>query len=145
MKIHKVKIYQEFDAPIAQVWEAFNDHANFGKMMGQNVDRIVDSPDTNNVNGVGSVRLIKLPIAPFEETIRKSEKPTCIEYQISKGTPLHHHYGSMQFKSISAQKTALDYSIEVGSKIPLVGLLIKIALQKGIGSSLKNYAKRLKK
>ena len=35
MKIHKVKIYQEFDAPIAQVWEAFNDHANFGKMMGQ--------------------------------------------------------------------------------------------------------------
>lgn len=145
MKIHKVQIYQEFDAPITQVWEAFNDHANFGKMMGQNVDRIVDSTDADNINGVGSVRLIKLPIAPFEETIRKSEKPTCIGYQISKGTPLHHHYGSMQFKSLSAQKTALDYSIEVGSKIPLVGLLIKIALQKGIGGSLKNYAKRLKK
>jgi len=33
MKIHEIKVHQEFDAPIEQVWEAFNDHVNFGKMM----------------------------------------------------------------------------------------------------------------
>ena len=37
MKIHEITVYQEFDATIDQVWEAFNDHANFGKMMGHKV------------------------------------------------------------------------------------------------------------
>jgi hypothetical protein len=145
MKIHEIKLYQEFDAPVEKIWEAFNDHANFGKMMGQNIKRVVDSNDAGNVNGLGSVRQIKLPLLPFEETIVKSEKPNCIEYKITKGTPLNYHYGSMQFKSIPGGKSAIDYSIKLGSKIPLLGGVIANALGKGIGSGLKNYARRLNK
>jgi uncharacterized membrane protein len=145
MKIHEIKVYQEFDAPIEQIWEAFNDHANFGKMMGQKVVRIVDSTDPANINGVGSVRSLTLPTGPFEETIVKSEKPDLIEYKISKGTPLQHHYGRMQFASLPDGRSAINYSIEVGSKYPLVGMIVKTALGKGIADGLRNYARRLKK
>ena len=144
MKIHEIKIYQEFDAPVETVWEAFNDHSNFGKMMGQKIRRIVDSTDPNNINGIGSVRHLSIPLSPCEETIMKSEKPTLIEYKITKGTPMHHHYGWMRFKSLPDGRSAIDYTIELGSKIPLVGGILKMALTKGLTDGLKNYARRLK-
>lgn len=145
MKIHEINVHQEFDAPISEVWKAFNDHINFGKMMGQKVQRIVDSLDPGNVNGVGSVRLMRLPSGPFEETIVKSEKPSLIEYKITKGTPLHHHYGRMRFSDLGGERSAIDYSIELGSKFPLIGAIVKAALGKGIADGLKNYARRLKR
>jgi uncharacterized membrane protein len=145
MKIQEIKVNQEFDAPIDEVWEAFNDHVNFGKIMGQKVVRIIDSTDPNNINGVGSVRSMTLPTGPFEETIVKSEKPNLIEYKISKGTPLHYHYGRMQFTSLPNGRAAIKYTIELGSKYPLVGLIVKTALAKGIASGLASYARKLKK
>ena len=145
MKIHEIKLYQEFDAPIDHVWEAFNDHANFGKMMGQKITRIVDSTDPDNINGLGSVRAMSLPTGGFEETIVKSEKPALIEYKITKGTPLHHHHGRMHFSSLPGGRSAINYSIELGSKYPLLGAIVKTALNKGIGDGLRNYARRLKK
>lgn len=144
MKIYLITLYQEFDAPVDKVWEDFNDHDNLSTILGQKVKRIKESENPENVNGVGSVRLIEIPFAPFEETIRKSEKPACIEYQISKGTPLHHHYGKMQFSSLSDDKSALDYSIELGSKIPFIAGILKVVTQNSIEAGLKKYAAKLK-
>ena len=145
MKIHEIKIYQEFDTPVEHTWEAFNDHVNFGKINGLKVERVGDSTEQNNINGVGSVRLIKIPLFAFEETIQKSERPRLIEYKISKGTPLNHHYGKMQFESLPGNRSALNYTITVGSKIPLVGWIVKRGLQKGLQDGLKRHAERLKK
>lgn len=143
MKIHHIKMYQEFNAPIEKVFEAFGDHANMGKILGQKITRIVDSKDPSNINGVGSVRRIHIPVFGFEETIRKSEKPNRIEYQISKGSPLSHHYGTMIFKTLPNGKTSMDYTIELGSKLPLMGIILKNALNSAIGGSIKKYAKKL--
>jgi len=145
MKIHEIKVYQEFDAAIEQTWEAFNDHANFGKMLGQKITRIVDSSDPQNINGLGSVRLIGLPIGSFEETIVRSEKPDVIEYKITRGTPLHYHHGRIQFTALPGGRSAVNYSIDLGSKYPLIGVVLKGVLAKGIGGALANHARRLKK
>jgi len=145
MKIHDIKLYQEFAAPVETVWEAFSDHVTFGKIMGQDIKRVVDSADANNLNGVGSVRSIKIPMAAFEETVVKSEKPGLIEYRISKGVPVDYHYGSMQFKSLPDGRSALDYSIKLGFKFPLVGGLVAVALKRALGSGLRNYARRLQR
>lgn len=145
MKIYLIKLYQVFDAPVEQVWDDFNDHGKLGKILQQNIQRIKDSDNPENINGLGSVRLISIPFVPFQETIRKSVKPSCIEYQIIKGTPLHHHYGKMQFKKLSDEKSALDYTIELGSKIPFLGAIVKVAIQNSIETGLKKYAEQLKK
>ena len=145
MKIHEINMYQEFEAPVDIIWEAFNDHVSFGKMMGLKFERIADSKDAGNLNGKGSVRLIKTPLLSFEETITRSEKPKLIEYRISKGTPLNHHYGTMEFKSLPGGKTALSYNIAIGSKIPLLAALVKAGLQSNMQAGLKKYAGRIKK
>jgi len=141
MKIHTVKFHKEFKAPIEKVCADFSNHENLGKIFGQRMSRIVDSPDTADVNGTDSVRKIHVPLLPFEETIRKAERPNRIEYQISKGTPLHHHYGTMIFKTLPNGNTALDYTIEMGSRYPLLGKIIAIVLEKSISRSLDTYAK----
>ena len=145
MAIHTVKLYQEFDAPTEQVWNDFSDHNNLGSILGQSIKRIVDSLEPGDVNGVGSVRLISVPLMPFEETVRKSEKGRLIVYQITKGTPLDYHLGTMVFADLPAGRSSLDYTIDVSSKVPLLGNLVKTALQNGIGGSLKKYANSLKK
>ena len=136
-------MHQEFNAPVEKVWEAFSDHENFGKMMGQRITRVVDSSDPANINGINSVRKIHVPLIAFEETIRKSEKPRCIEYQISKNSPLAHHYGTMLFKSLPNGKSALDYTIEIGSNATLWAPFVKTLLSAAIGGSLKKYARTL--
>ncbi len=145
MKIHQIKMYQEFNSPIEKVFEAFGDHANMGKILGQNISRIVDSKDPSDINGVGSVRRINIPVFGFEETIRKSERPNRIEYQISKGSPLSHHYGTIIFKSLPNGKTSMDYTIELGSKLPLMGIILKNVLNTMMGGSIKKYAKKLER
>lgn len=140
MKIHSIVFKKQFNAPVEKVWEDFNNHENLGNIFGQKMTRIKDSSDPNNINGTHSVRKIHIPLATFEETIRKSEKPNCIEYQISKGTPLSHHYGTMLFQAEDNNKTNLHYTIEVGSKIPLVAGIVAAILEKAIGNSLDKYA-----
>ena len=145
MKIHEVQLHQEFNMPVVELWEAFNDHDSCGKIMGQKMVRVKDSTDPNNINGVHSTRKIHVPLLPFEETIRKSEKPHLIEYQISKDSPLAHHYGRMVFSSLPNGQSALDYTIEVGSNSSVFGWLIKKILEDQIGKALKKYAKKQEK
>ena len=144
MKIHEIKIHQEFDAPVETVWPTFSDHTKFGRMLNQNISRIVDSTDPADINGLNSVRRISMPFTAFEETIRKSIIFERIEYQITNGTPLAHHYGTIVFNHLPNGKSSLDYTIEVGSHVPLLGGIIKLALKFVIGSAVKKYANSLK-
>ena len=143
MKIHKIEMHQEFNAPVSKVWADMSDHVSMGKIMGQKFTVLKKGNDPNEPNGVGSVRRINIPVFGFEETVMKAEKEKVIEYTITKGTPLNHHYGTMHFKSLGDNKSSLDYTIELGSKIPFLGLGLKIALKSLIGGGIKKYAQKL--
>ena len=145
MKIHLLIMHRQFNASIEEVWEVFNDHAGFGKIMGQKFQRIKDSPDPANINGVGSTRKVNIPLFPLEETILKSEKPNRIEYQISKGSPFAYHYGTMVFKELAGGNTSLDYTIEMGSNIPLFAGLAKLVLGTTMRAGLRKYARSFTK
>jgi len=79
---------------------------------------------------------------PVRAEIRK---PNRIEYLIYKGTPINHHYGTVIFKSLPNGKSVIDYTIELGSKLPFLGLILKGVLGQLIGGSIKKYAKKLAK
>lgn len=141
MKLHRLKMYQEFNMPVAELWVVLSDHARFGQILGQKITRIKDSADADDVNGVNSVRKIHVPLIPFEETILQSEKPNLIVYTITKNSPLAHHLGTMRIKDLGNGRSALEYDIEMGSNIPLFGWLVKIILANSIGGRLRKFAK----
>ena len=119
------------------------DHEAFGKVLDTKIKRVVDSPDKNK-NGVGSVRRISaFPVPDFEETVITFEPNVLMEYVVSKGSPIKNHKGRMEFSEENGQ-TDLRYSIDFQPKlpIPLLGSVLKTAIEKPMRKSLEKLSKR---
>jgi len=143
MSTQLITINQTFNAPVSQVFKTLCDHEKFGEICGITMRRVVDGRE--NVNGLGSVREIKIGVLPaFQETISKYIENERLEYKITKGSPIKNHLGILIF-SEQAGKTVLNYTIELESKIPFTTFIIKTGLALGIGSGLKRYAASLNK
>ena len=142
MSVQNISITQEFNAPVETVFGTLTDHESFGNLMsGAQITRVVDSTE-GNVNGTGSVRSIKMPLAPaFEETVVSYEKNKLMEYTISKGSPIKNHLGRMNFSEDNG-KTKLHYTIQLESKLPVpfLGSVLKLGLEKSISSLLSKLA-----
>lgn len=145
MSTQVISLTKHFNAPVNVIFAALSDHERFGDMLSANIKRVVDS-QTDNVNGLGSVRLIRIapgPIPGFEETITGFEPNSLIEYRITKGGPLRNHLGTMRFSDENG-KTRLDYRIEFEPKyaVPLLGGLIKHGLSFALSRGLDKFGKQ---
>lgn len=142
MSLQNISITQEFNAPVETVFGTLTDHEAFGKLMsGASITRIVDSTG-ENVNGVGSIRSIKMPITPpFEETVVSYEKNKLMEYTISKGSPIKNHLGRLNFSEVDG-RTKLHYTIQLESKLPIPFLssVLKVGVEKSIAAALGKLA-----
>ena len=135
-----IDIMQTFNAPVETVFAELTDHEKFGKLLKADIKRIVDG-EGGYVNGLGSVRKITpLPLADFEETVVTFEPNQVMEYEITKGSPLKNHKGRMEFSRVDGN-TRLRYTIEFESKIPLMGGLLKSAIEMPIKKGLSLLAK----
>jgi uncharacterized protein YndB with AHSA1/START domain len=138
--MQRIEIKEHFPLSVEQLFGHLEVHENlaaiFFPMKVSTVRYGTDQP-----YGVGSVRKLEVfPVPPFEETITKYAPNELIEYTITKGSPLTHHKGVMQFKEENGG-ASLFYSIEFDSDIPLLAMVVKIALEAGI----KNGLSKLKK
>ncbi|MEH6345040.1 MAG: SRPBCC family protein [Bermanella sp.] len=139
MARQQIRINQSFNAPIETVFTALTDHHNFGRVVNAKIQRIKDS-DSDNVNGVGSIRRITpLPFSHFEETVITFEAGRLMEYKISKGSPVKNHKGRMEFFEVNG-KTQLNYSVYFEPKIPFLGKLLKGLIERPLVKSLKTLA-----
>ena len=141
MALTKLHIKQSFKAPVGTIFDVLSDHAQFGDIISANIKRVADS-DTDNINGLGSIRSISIfPTPAFEETITAFEENKLIEYRITKGSPLKNHKGTMRFTQ-AGDVTKLDYQIEFETKapIPFLGNVIKFGLEKALDKGLSQLA-----
>jgi len=139
MAKQQIVITQSFNAPIDTVFAALTDHNNFGKVVKATIRRIKDS-DSENVNGVGSIRRITpLPFSHFEETVVTFETNQLMEYVVSKGSPIKNHKGRMEFSEENG-KTQLRYTIDFEPKIPFLGKVLKGLIEGPLVKGLKSLA-----
>lgn len=114
---------QFFAAPREKVFAYFADHEKLGRIFGGRFTRIKDAGDRNDPNGLGSVREIRNMGLRFEETVVAYDKPSVIEYTVSKGGPIKNHLGRMEFHSVDGG-TKLNYTIRFEPRLPLTGGLL---------------------
>lgn len=139
--MYQITIKQTFPFPVRQVFSALSDHERFGRIIGQKITRIVESPD-NDKNGLGSVRRIALaPGLSFEETVTAYTPDTLFEYKVTRGSPIKDHVGRMHFTQRDGS-TELVYTIEFRPKLPLPGLgqLLSKMIRKPIEKGLSELA-----
>lgn len=118
MPQHEVKIRETIPAPREQVFEFFADHQKFTTLFGGGCQRIKDGEQ--EPNGLGSIRRIGPGPFGFEETIVAFERASRIDYQVTRGSPIKNHLGSIRF-SDAGSGTQIDYVIRFDAKIPGTG------------------------
>ena len=129
MPSQKIRLQCHIKAPVEKVYDFFCDHESFARIWPGKTERIKVSDNPEYPNDVGSIRRITVGPVSFEETNITVERPSLIEYTITKGGPIKNHLGRIQFSGDSSE-THIDYSIEFDAKIPLTGGLIASSLEK---------------
>ncbi len=132
-----VHVTHDFSAPVERVFDYLSEHENLGILFSpMRVERAGDG-DTER-NGVGSARKLSLGgIAPFVETVTAVVPNERIEYKITKGSPLRHHYAVMAFAASPAGGTHLDYTITLEAPVPGMASAIAAILRSRISGGLE--------
>ncbi|MGB8856185.1 MAG: SRPBCC family protein [Burkholderiales bacterium] len=118
------------DAPREKVFDYFADHQNFTGLFGSTCERSREGK--SELNGLGSVRTMRMGIGSFDETIVLFDKPNRIHYRITRGSPLKDHLGTVEFVP-EGDGTRVDYRICFKGKAPFVAPLVAWLLKKQWG------------
>jgi uncharacterized protein YndB with AHSA1/START domain len=132
--VQRIEITHDFRLPVGRVYAHLAEHENLGPVFGVSVRRLRDG-DTSR-NGAGSVRELRLgPLPAFEETVTAAVPDELIEYRITRGSPLNHHRGRMQFTP-RGDGSRLHYVIELGLPVPLADRVLKAVLERNVRCGL---------
>ena len=131
-----VRVQKDLAAPPERVFAYLSENDNLGVLFAPaRVEHIKDGDEGRT--GVGSVRKLSFwGFLPFEETVTESVPNQRIEYEITKGSPMRDHHGTMAFSPTGAGGTHLDYTITLDSAVPglapVVAAQLRRALTKGL-------------
>lgn len=135
MPRYQIRITQNFDRPVDEVFARLADHDNLKHVFKVPVRRIRDGQ--GDPNGVGSVRRLGLGPLAVEETVTALARNRSIDYRITKGgAPLRNHRGSLRFAAAPGGST-VHWSIDYEVPLPLVGALVRAVLNSRISAGLR--------
>jgi hypothetical protein len=133
--MQRIEIDQDFTLPVERVYAYLAEHENLGPVFGAKIVRVRDGDDSRN--GAGSVRQLRIAVLPpFEETVTSAIPNQSIDYEITKGSPLRNHHGTMTFSS-TGTGSHLNYVIEFGAVLPGLDRVIKPGLERAVRKGLK--------
>jgi uncharacterized protein YndB with AHSA1/START domain len=133
--MQRIEIDQDFALPVERVYDYLAEHENLGPIFGARIARIRDGDDSRN--GTGSVRQLRIAILPpFEETVTNAVPNELIEYEITQGSPLRNHHGTMTF-SRRGEGSHLNYVITFGAALPGLDRVVKFGLDRAVRKGLK--------
>ncbi|QQR99010.1 MAG: SRPBCC family protein [Sphingobacteriales bacterium] len=131
-----IEINETFPFEVEKLFQYMEVHENLSNLFTPVKAKTIQTGKTDKY-GVGSVRSLQIAIEPpFEESITAYKKNELIEYKITKGSPLKDHIGKIHFSS-TENGSALHYTIQFGSTIPFVDVIVKFFLEKSIRNGLK--------
>ena len=133
--MQRINIHQDFTFPVERLFAHLSEHENLEAIFHPTrIRRIAYGQGARN--GVGSAREMRALGGPaFVETVTAYRENELIEYRITRGSPLKNHLGVMRFSS-TPTGSHLHYTIQFEGKLPLIGPLIRVVLERGIRKGL---------
>ena len=131
-----VHIQKDFTAPVERVFAYLSEHDNLSVLFAPaRVEHVQDGESERS--GVGSIRRISFwGLLPFEETVTDVAPNERIEYEITKGSPMRDHQGSLLFTPTGSGGTHLDYRITFDSGVPGLAAGVAMQLRRSIAKGL---------
>jgi SAM-dependent methyltransferase/uncharacterized protein YndB with AHSA1/START domain len=137
-----VEVERRFDAPPAQVWKVYTDHAGWGAWAGLGRARL-ETEGHPDRNGVGAVRCFTSGgISVFEEVL-SFDPPKRMTYRVVRGgiPIMKDHLGEVVLEPDGAA-TRLIWRCRFGSKVPGLGAPMRWMITRLFRQALEGLAKR---
>lgn len=133
-------IRQEVKASLEKTFNAITDHEFFvSKAMMAPCKRIKDGAN-GYVNGLGSVREISVPLVKLWEEVTSFEPNKRMQYTITKGAPLSHYLGTIDFSG-DERHTMVTYRVELDANVPGLAFALAKSMNGVFWLGLKRAAK----
>jgi hypothetical protein len=137
MPTPRISISHDFNKPVDRVFDFLAEHENLSLIFPGKVTRLKDGTDGTR-NGVGSTRAIGIGPGPkLIETNTVVVPNERIEYEITGGIPVRHHYGTMVFSSLPNGGTHVKYDIELELHVPGAAAGVAALLRGSIARGFK--------
>lgn len=141
-----ISVRQTIRAPIEKVFDLISDHADYKQFPGVSDSRLLKLGSPTR-NGVGAVRQVKSGLASFTEEITRYERPTRLDYLISRSfPPLRHQGGTVRLEKIP-DGTLVTWTTTMEVKVPLLGRVLTPVfarmLSKALAGILHDIDRRL--
>jgi len=134
--VQTVRVQKDFAAPPERVFAHLSEHENLKVLFAPaRVEHVRDGEAERN--GVGSVRRLSFwGLLPFEETVTAVVPNERIEYEITKGSPMRDHHGTMRLTPTGSGGTHLDYEIKLDAAVPGLAAAVATPLRRSIAKGL---------
>lgn len=138
--MQRIYMQQDFSLPVSSVFAVLADHELFGQVVGSQIT-CVEHAEGAHPHGEGSVRLIRLPVGSFEETVVCFRPDELIRYTVTKGSPIKEHMGELRFTALP-DGCRLIYTIEFKPKLPVWGWGAVLAwlIRRDISTGLASFS-----
>jgi uncharacterized protein YndB with AHSA1/START domain len=118
-----ITVQRTIKAPIEKIFDMISDHANYKQFPAVSDSRLLKLGSPGR-NGVGAVRWVKAGLANFDEEITRYERPTRMDYLITRSfPPLRHQGGTVRLEK-TPDGTQVTWTTTMEAKIPVLGPLL---------------------
>ena len=140
--MQEVSVSRTVAAPRQQAWDLYTDHVSWQDWAG--LGRVhLDREGDPAPNGSGCVRVITSAGMPVYEEILEFDVPTRMTYSLVKGAmPIRDHLGEVDF-SDDGEGTLIEWRARFNSKIPGLGWLLKLVVQRVFNKAMDGFERRL--
>jgi hypothetical protein len=132
-----MQVRAEIPAGISHVFERVTDHEAMAEWPGIQRCRLLEPGEPRN--GLGAVRRITAFGLTLDERVVGWDPPNGYEYQIIRGLPVVHH-GQIRLVERGRNRTELEWTVELESRIPLLAAGVAAALRAGLPRALRYFA-----
>lgn len=132
----RISAHIRLGASIDQVWAVLNDQATMSQWIGFDPVEVTRTGFTDR-NGIGSERSMQGPLGRVIEQVVGVEPKRSIRYRVIGGSPFEFHQGEVRLRPVD-KETEVTWTIRFRSRIPLMGRLWRVVMQRILGQMLKN-------
>jgi uncharacterized protein YndB with AHSA1/START domain len=134
-----VRVERTIEGPPEPIFDRLADHANYKNFRGIRGSKLLKEGKPPP-NGVGAVRGVHVGPLRFEEDITAYERPTRLEYLITKLNSPFDHRGGVIRLTPQGSSTRVEWTSEFGVPVPVLGRVAElgwwVALRRGFGRVL---------
>jgi uncharacterized protein YndB with AHSA1/START domain len=134
----QIQIYRDFEQSAERLWSYLTDHEGLVRWSGLRSVRVLRDVAAG---GTGTVRRAELTVGPIgplliDEEICAHHPPHRLEYRVTRGLPLSHHYTILTLEPRGAG-TRLHWRVHYAWRFPAPRRLIKRWLEKTLHAALE--------